>query len=159
MVVEMSENEEQYSAYTTYHTNMITTFALFSGFIFVAIVEILAQYPNVAQPHAQAALFVLNFGLDLFLYQLYDEDIILAHIIKVAPQVPQQLVKRKPIEGFMLATSWIVLAMIPPILFALWGLLFLACASATLSVLWILFASYMERPWRDWFKEHPWIRK
>jgi hypothetical protein len=159
MVGEMSENEEQYSAYTTYHTNMITTFALFSGFIFVAIVEILAQYPNVAQPHAQAALFVLNFALGLFLYQLYDEDIILSNSVKVAPQIPQQLAKRKPMEGLMLATSWIVLAMIPLILFALWGLLFLACASAILSILWILFAFYMERPWGGWLKEHPWIRK
>jgi hypothetical protein len=159
MVVEMSENEEQYSAYTTYQTNMITTFALFSGFIFVAIVEILAQYPNVAQAHVQAALFVLNFALGLFLYQLYDEDTVLINSVKIAPQIPQQVAKRKPIEGSMLATSWIFLAMLPPILFALWGLLFLACASAILSVLWILFAYYMARPWGDWLKEHPWIRK
>jgi hypothetical protein len=155
----MSEKEEQYSAYVAYQTNGVTMLALFSGFIFAAIIVVLAQYSNVAQLHAQVALFVLNFVLDLFLYQLREEDIFLINSVRVAPQAPPLVLKRKKIENIMLETNWVVLAMIAPILFLLWSLLYLACASVILSAIWILLAYYTSRPWSKWFKEHQWIRR
>ena len=91
----MSEKEEeQYSAYMTFHSQLITRTALLSGFLFSAIVVILAQYPNVAQIHAQAGLFALNCALALHLYELSERTNTLVNCIRVAPKLPPLAAKR-----------------------------------------------------------------
>ena len=158
-VGEMSDNEEKYSPYIALQKANLTVFALFSGFIFATIVMVLAQYPNVAQLQAQAALFVLNFMLDLFLYLLLDEQNTLSYCVTVAPQLPPRVLKTLRYRGLLLNGSWILLTMIVPILFLLWNLPYLALASILMSLAWVVLGFLTVKPYWDFRREHPLVRK
>jgi hypothetical protein len=156
----MSEKDEIYSPYMTLYSNNITIFALFSGFIFAAIVMVLAQYPNVAQIHVQAALFMLNFVLDLFLYVLLSEQHILGKCVEVAPTLLPRDIGTLRYWNIVLSSSWILLTMVVPILFFLWSLLYLALASAIMSALLIVICYYdTVKPYNDFRREHLLVRK
>jgi len=155
------EDEEPYSAYMTFHSQYITVYALFSGFIFGAIVVVLAEYPNVAQIHAQAGLLVLNGALDLFLYALFDDILTLAICIRVAPKLPALVARRSGLRSWRFRTfvNWILLAAVVPILFFLWNLLYLSLASAILGALTLIAGFQRERQFTEFMREHTWIRK
>jgi hypothetical protein len=156
----MSEKEEeQYSAYMTYQTQYITVFALFSGFIFAAIVVVLSQYPNVAQIHAQAGLLALNLTLDVYLYELNVSLPVLSNCVRIAPKLPPFAVYRKRYEVLEMVLVWSLLAAVVPIMFLLWNLLYLSLASAILSVITVIAGYEANRPYNEFIREHPWIRK
>lgn len=145
----------------TFHGQYITVYALFSGFIFGAIVVILAEYPNVAQIHAQVGLLVMNGALDLFLYALFDDILALIICVRVAPKLPALAVRRSGLRSWRLRTflNWVLLAAVVPILFFLWNLLYLSLASAIFAALMLIAGLQRERLYEQHLKEHPWTRK
>ena len=154
----MSE-EKDYSAYMNYHSSILQTFSLLSGFTFTAITIILAVFPDPSQIRTQIILFVLEVLLDIFLLYVVQENFLLANCVRIGPPLPNAW-KKSWVSVYFELIGWTLLSVSVVLMFFLWNLIYLAIASVVVTTLFIVYAYLtVAKPFDEFYLKHPLVRK
>jgi len=153
----VSGNEEKYSAYVQYVSNLSQNWALFSGFTFTAITVLLTLLPDPSQIFAQGTLFSLTALLFVFLFLLLFENTMLTYCVIAAPSLPKVT---KIVGDLLLKVVWYVIGIPIVLMYLLWNLFSLAIAAIVLNAIFIILVHVaIDKPLEKDSTKKEWIRK
>jgi len=153
----MSESEKDYSTYVDYIENNSETYSLFSGFAFTAITLLLALLPDPGEIRIQIILFCLSVLFNLIGFILHGNERLIAYCVRIAPQLPEGY--KSGIVAKLGNSVYYLLAGIIVLMFIAWSLIWLAIATAIVSVVFIILGYILYRPFAEHYKKHGWARR
>ena len=153
----MSENEENYSAYMSYIETNSSTYSLINGFVFTAITILLTLLPDPSRVGTQITLFSLAVLFNLIGFTLHNNERILAYCVKVAPKLPEgyrsNIVSKLGHSVYYLFTGILVL------MYLAWGLIYLAIATAIISVFFLSLGYVLSKPFAEHYRKLGWAKR
>jgi hypothetical protein len=127
-VIDLSENERDYSDYRQVIGNLSNIVVLLSGFTFTAITILLSQFSVLGSLTTQFILFFLAFLFFLFIMLMGTVHVLLSKFCRNFPPVT------KDIAGFnrLMILSWVLLQFAVVLMFLIWNLVYLSLASGVM---------------------------
>ncbi len=153
----MTEDKRDYSAYIDYIETNSETYSVFAGFAFTAITIILTLHPDLNEIPIQMILFFLAVLFNLIGFILHSNERLLAYCVRFAPQLPEGY--RSDVVAKLGNSVYYVFIGIVVAMFAAWGLLYLAIATAITSGLFILLGHMLSKPFAEHYKKYGWAKR
>ncbi len=153
----MSENEESYSTYVDYIETNSEIYSLFGGFVFTAITILLTLLPDPSEIGMQTILLFLAVLLNLIRFTLHGNERLLAYCVRVAPQLPEGY--RSDVVAKLGNSVYYLFVGIVVLMFFAWSLIYLAIATAIVSVLFIILGHILYRPFTEHYRKYGWAKR